>query len=77
MKYYKYYTRIGTFFIKPSKDDPKIFQLFIDNILLGGYSFPEMAADDVYMQATGYNEWDSLESVGNPHDLSEWEVITI
>jgi hypothetical protein len=75
MKYFYYKTRIGTFYIRQSKDNPKIFHLWIGEELLGSYSSPINAADDVYMQATGYHEWDSLESADNPHDISEWEVI--
>ncbi len=52
-----YYTRtvVGTFWIRP--DNVHGWSLFIDddrNVeLLGSYSSPEAAADDVYTQHTG------------------------
>ena len=33
-----------------------------------------VAADDVYMQATGDYDWDSLDGVDISTDISEWEV---
>lgn len=78
MKIYRYKTKVGTFIIKQSNDDPGVFQLWIGDELLGGYASPLQAADDVYMQATGYYEWDSLDpSQGYPHDISEWEIINL
>nr|DAE21268.1 MAG TPA: hypothetical protein [Caudovirales sp. ctkvU4] len=38
---------------------------------------PEAEADDVYMQVTGCDEWDSLDTtnIDVPMDLSMWERI--
>jgi hypothetical protein len=46
--------------------------LWLDDELLGSYTAPVQAADDVYMQATGAYEWDDQESVEEPTDLSKW-----
>jgi len=70
MWYYK--TEVGTFLIYRNPNDPARFLLKIENEILGSYLTPEMAADDVYMQATGWYEWDTLPNVSGPTDLSEW-----
>lgn len=54
MKYYRYKTKVGILYIRQSKNDPKIFQLWIDDEVLGKYSSPQLAAVDVFMQVTGY-----------------------
>ena len=70
---YHYKTRVGVFWIKPQPQSPGRFWLGIDDTALGSYVSPMLAADDMYMHATGWDDWDSLDgSVGGPTDLSEW-----
>jgi hypothetical protein len=75
--YYKH-TAVGTFWIRP--DNVHGWSLFIDedgNVeLLGSYSSPEAAADDVYTQHTGWNEWDIPNRPDVPTDLGEWTLAT-
>lgn len=66
-----YKTKTGIFWIKP--DTINGFSLGIDDELLGSYINPEQAADDVYMCATGYWDWDQQLTVMEPESLSEWE----
>jgi len=41
----------------------------------GSYATAEQAADDIFMQATGNDTWDSLQSVPDDiGDIGEWEV---
>ncbi len=68
--YYK--TRVGTFHIRPDAYNRHRWSLWIDDENLGSYDSPDAAADDVYTQHTGWNEWDSLPSVTQPTDLTEW-----
>ncbi len=71
--HYYYKTRVGTFWIKPQPGWPGRFWLGIDDTALGSYASALMAADDMYMHATGWEDWDSLKgSVDGPTDLSEW-----
>lgn len=69
---YHYKTQVGTFGISPDPVNSGRFHLCIDGDALGSYYSPMAAADDVYLQASGYPEWDSLEPVTSPIDLSEW-----
>lgn len=71
---YHFNTRFGTFWIRPQPGSPGRWLLGLDEESLGSYASPELAADDVYMQATGHLEWDISESpVDAPADLGEWE----
>jgi hypothetical protein len=65
-----YKSNVGTFWIKP--DHNNRFILGINDDALGSYLNPIQAADDVYMCATGYWEWDKQLTVNCPTDLSEW-----
>ncbi len=67
---YIYKTRIGTFSILMQSGGR--WGLWINDDLLGSYQSPESAANNVYTQTTGYYEWDSLDPVIEPCDLSEW-----
>ena len=69
MNYY-FQTNLGLFTIKSLEDGR--FGLYENTNLLGSYHSAESAADDVYMCATGWNEWDEQESVDEPESLSEW-----
>ncbi len=71
-------TDVGTFWILP--DNSNRWGLFIDcdgnRELLGSYSTPEAAADDVYTQHTGWDDWDNPIRSNAPRDLGEWETQT-
>jgi hypothetical protein len=70
---YYYRSSVGTFWIRPEPGSPSQVQLGVGDEVLGCYHSPEAAADDVYTQHTGYYAWDSLPSVTDPTDLSEWQ----
>ncbi len=67
--YWTYKTNVGTFWIKP---DGNRVTLGIDDEALGSYLNAIQAADDVYMCATGWWDWDKHLTVYEPVDLSEW-----
>jgi hypothetical protein len=69
---YLYKTGIGAFSIQPDPNEPGRWRLYIDDLWLGSYASPEQAADDVYMCATGFYEWDRQLTVDHPEDLGEW-----
>jgi len=74
MKYF-YQTQFGTFYIIP--DNINGFSLWIKDLdesedKLASYISAEQAADDVYMCATGFDEWDNQGDVDNPTDIHEW-----
>lgn len=78
MKQYRYKTKVSTFYIKQKKDDPKLFQLWMEDEFLGGYSTPNLAAGDVYTHSTGFYNWDRSDRLSNtPHNISEWEIIKL
>ena len=58
---YYYETRVSTFWIKPQPGSPGRLWLGIDDTALGSYASAMLAADDVYMHVTGWEEWDSLD----------------
>ena len=68
-------TSVGTFWIRPDRNNG--WGLSIENNgdteLLGSYSSVIAAADDVYTQHTGWDEWDTPLRNDAPTDLSEWE----
>lgn len=66
-----YETSVGTF--KIIQKDFKKFELWIDTIDLETYDSPEAAADAVYKQTTGWDEWDTLETDSKPEDISAWD----
>lgn len=74
MKVYPYRSPIGGFLIKPQANGR--WDLWFKDDLLGSYHSAMAATDDVYMQATGYSDWDSLDGVDIPKDIHEWEVVT-
>jgi len=73
VKVYQYKSPIGRFLIKPQANSR--WGLWFKDDLLGSYHSAMAAADDVYMQTTGDYDWDSLDGVAIPTDISEWEVI--
>ena len=71
MKYF-YKTDSGTFSIRP---DPILiggYRLYIDDVYLGDYRTPSLAAGDVYDCQTGWPDWDKRIVVKHPADLDEW-----
>ena len=72
---YSYRTKFGTFFIRAHPRLAGRWLLQIGDETLGSYHSPLAAADDVYCQATGYYEWDTMRpSPLQPTDLSEWQI---
>lgn len=76
MKRYIYNTDIGTFEIRQTGH--LLYQLLIEEELLGEYASAEMAAEDVAGFDTDYVEWDKLENElkNVPISLAQWAVIT-
>ena len=76
MKNYLYNADIGTFEIRQVSHE--LYQLWIEEEMLGEYASAEEAAADVAAFETDYPEWDKLENeVENvPAALSEWARVT-
>lgn len=76
MKKYIYNTNIGTFEIRQKSH--LLFQLWIEEELLGEYANAEFASTDVATFDTGYEEWDQLKNeLDNiPTSLSQWTAVT-
>lgn len=70
MAKWTYETKIGTFTIKTSPMGG--YDLWIDSLNLGHYVSPGSAADDVFVQATGWHEWDGNHDIDPPVDLGAW-----
>ena len=66
-------TEKGTFWIRFVPEGRGAFVLGIDDLDLGTYFSPEAAADDVYLQKTGFAPWDQADGVPKPDSLSEWK----
>jgi len=73
MKIYRYQSPMGLFLIKAQPNAR--WGLWFKDELLGSYHTPVAAVDDVYTQATGEYDWDTLEGVDIPTDVYEWEVV--
>ncbi len=65
-------TEIGTFWIRFDPRTRTRFLLGIGQEPLGWYYSPEAAADDVFLQKTGWLPWDSLAATVKPTNLSLW-----
>ena len=76
MKNYIYNTNIGTFEIRQKSH--LLYQLWIEEELLGEYANAEFAAADVATFDTDYEEWDQLKNeLDNiPTSLSQWTAVT-
>lgn len=70
---YEFRTTVGTFWITQRPWEPDLAVLGIDEITLGAYESAAAAAADVSSQHTGWEEWDNLQEVSKPHDISDWE----
>lgn len=75
MKSYIYNTNIGTFEIRQMTH--LLYQLWIEEELIGEYASAELAAADVAAFDTDYEAWDQLKNeLDNvPTDLSYWTAI--
>jgi len=75
MKNYIYNADIGTFEIRQT--DQLLYQLWIEEDLIGEYESPEVAAADVAGFETDYLEWDKLENEleNVPANLAQWTVV--
>ncbi len=76
MKSYLYNADIGTFEIRQRGHE--LYQLWINDELLGEYESAEFAAGDVSVFDTGYQEWDKFENEleNAPLTLSDWSAVT-
>jgi len=76
MKNYIYNADIGTFEIRQTNH--LLYQLWIEEELLGEYASAELAAEDVAGFETNYVEWDKLENEleNVPANLSQWTAVT-
>lgn len=76
MKNYIYNTDIGTFEIRQTGH--LLYQLWIEEELLGEYASAEIAAADVAAFDTDYEEWDQLKNELNnvPSSLAQWTAVT-
>ena len=69
---YRYQSPIGLFRIRVKGDR---WELWMGDECYGFYANPIAAADDVFTQATGCYEWDTLATDAAPTDLGEWEPV--
>lgn len=76
MKRYIYNVDIGTFEIRQVSH--LLYQLWIEEELLGEYASAELAATDVAEFDTDYTEWDKLEDEleSVPTSLAQWVSAT-
>ncbi len=69
---YFFRTEVGTFKITQNRIGR--FELQINEVVIRSFPSPDDAADNVYLQSTGWDEWDELLSIDEPVELSEWSV---
>ncbi len=76
MKKYIYNADIGTFTIRQL--GRYLYQLWINDEMLGEYESAQKAAQDVAQFNTDYVEWDTLENKAEnvPKSLSDWTSIS-
>ncbi len=65
-------TEVGLFWIRFDPRTRTRFLLGIGEGPLGWYFSPEAAADVVFLQDTGWAEWDSRPGVTRPRELADW-----
>ncbi|CAG5016276.1 hypothetical protein DYBT9275_05518 [Dyadobacter sp. CECT 9275] len=68
---YYFKSKYGLFSIRPQPGADRV-QLFLNEEILGSYVNAASAAEDVYIQETGYFEWDYQTDVGRPITLADW-----
>jgi len=71
--FYNYKSPKGVFIIQFDNNVSK-WALALNGVVYGHYTSPVAAADDVYCQATGAYEWDSLNvmNLSITTDIYEW-----
>jgi hypothetical protein len=73
---YSYKSPVGLFFIRYNTSIKK-WELGIEDDIFGYYMTTIAAADDVYCQSTGCNEWDMIDvdkiTRIAPTDIYEWK----
>lgn len=76
MKNYIYNADIGTFEIR--QKGHLLYQLWIEEELLGEYASAEIAAEDVAAFDTDYEKWDQLKNELHniPTSLTQWTAVT-
>ena len=67
---YLYDTEDGIFSIR--QNSYGTWDLYMDDLCLGNYAAPDVAAHDVAMCVTGYWNWDQQRRVDKLADLSVW-----
>lgn len=72
---WRHETEVGVFRIRFDPLSGGRFILGIGAEDLGAYYSPEAAADDVFLQKTGWPAWDDLSSPSRPEDLSHWSRV--
>jgi hypothetical protein len=72
---YLYKSSVGVFYIRYNPSLAK-WDLGMNDEVYGNY-MTTIAADDVYCQSTGCNQWDMLDitKIDAPTDIYEWERI--
>ncbi len=65
-------TEVGIFYIRFDPRTRTRFLLEIGDEPLGWYFSPEAAADVVFLQETGWPQWDSRADITRPRDLAAW-----
>lgn len=76
MQNYLFNADIGTFEIRQVEHE--LYQLWLNDEMLGEYASPEKAAEDVAGFDSGNPEWDKLENEWEnvPHSLADWTPVT-
>ena len=69
-----YNSPIGLMIIKYNKAKNK-YLLTINDICYEEHDSPQSAADNVLMHVTGCYEWDVLDDIDAPSDISEWNMV--
>ena len=65
-------TKLGTFWLVEASNNTEQYLLGINDQELGTYQDANIAAHDVYEQATGYFKWDSQAKIKAPTNITEW-----
>lgn len=69
---YLYSTPVGVFWIK--KVSEARYDLCINDVFLSTYPSVEKAAADVATGNTGWDEWDTSQTMDRPEDISRWQM---
>ena len=72
---YLYITSVGTFVIRPQRNEPKRAELWIRGEHFGSYLNARFAASDVGRHTTGFGAWDMAANLQAPENLAEWQSV--